>query len=251
MKKLVAAAAIAVLGLTAGANAADLSTRMPVKAAPMVAPAYNWTGFYLGLGGGYGSFDIDSRTLVDATGGVISDNGTVGGRGWFGTVQGGFDYQFAPNWLAGVFADFDFSDIKGTAADHIFSANHSMKQRWAWAVGARFGYLLTPQALAYIDGGYTQARFDGGDLVSSFANVPIGLSVNDETFNGWFIGAGAEVMIIPSWFVKGEYRFAQYDSENLPVVVTGVGVPIGLSESLKPSVQTFRVELSYKFNWFH
>src|ERR1019366_5274470 len=46
-----ALAAVAVLGFTSVASAAD----MPVKApAPIVAPLYNWTGPYIGIAGGYG-----------------------------------------------------------------------------------------------------------------------------------------------------------------------------------------------------
>src|SRR5664280_2838938 len=47
-----ALAAVAVLGFTSVASAAD----MPVKAppAPVVAPLYNWTGPYIGIAGGYG-----------------------------------------------------------------------------------------------------------------------------------------------------------------------------------------------------
>ena len=45
-----------------------------------------------------------------------SDTVTNGGRGWFGTVQGGCDYQFAGpygNWVIGAFGDYDFSNIHG------------------------------------------------------------------------------------------------------------------------------------------
>jgi len=54
MKRLVfASAAIAALvGVGGSASAADLPRQMPVKAAPYVAPYYNWTGFYLGINGG-------------------------------------------------------------------------------------------------------------------------------------------------------------------------------------------------------
>ena len=50
--------------LAGAASAADM--RMPVKApppAPVVA-VYNWTGCYVGAGGGYGMFDQESRPYV-------------------------------------------------------------------------------------------------------------------------------------------------------------------------------------------
>jgi outer membrane immunogenic protein len=39
------------LGVVQAASAADMPTKMPVKAAPIVAP-YNWTGFYVGVNAG-------------------------------------------------------------------------------------------------------------------------------------------------------------------------------------------------------
>jgi outer membrane immunogenic protein len=39
------------------ANAADMAPHSYTKAAPMVSPLYNWSGFYVGAKGGYGWSD--------------------------------------------------------------------------------------------------------------------------------------------------------------------------------------------------
>ena len=39
-----------------------------------------------------------------------------GGKGWIGTLQAGYDYQFplgTNQFVVGVFGDYKFSDIKG------------------------------------------------------------------------------------------------------------------------------------------
>jgi outer membrane immunogenic protein len=55
MKKLLLASASVLAMGVVSASAADLPARMPAKAPAYVAPmTYNWTGFYLGLNGGYG-----------------------------------------------------------------------------------------------------------------------------------------------------------------------------------------------------
>ena len=55
----------------------------------------------------------DHRT-VDALGVPVTAGETdTGGKGWFGTVQVGCDYQFADRWVIGAFADYDFSSLKG------------------------------------------------------------------------------------------------------------------------------------------
>src|SRR5450631_2597535 len=51
VKKFVAVAtAIAAFGFVNSASAADMPTKAP---APMMAPVYNWTGFYVGANAGY------------------------------------------------------------------------------------------------------------------------------------------------------------------------------------------------------
>jgi outer membrane immunogenic protein len=53
MKKLIVAAAI-LAASAAGASAADLGA-VPYRPAPMITPAYDWSGFYWGGNGGWGS----------------------------------------------------------------------------------------------------------------------------------------------------------------------------------------------------
>src|SRR5262245_18826728 len=108
MKRLLlATAAIAAAAVSINAaSAADLRRPAPApvtKAAPPVAAVYSWTGCYVGGGGGYGLFDQEVR-FVDS--GTLSND--VGGRGWFGTVQVGCDYQISPSIVIGAFADYDF-----------------------------------------------------------------------------------------------------------------------------------------------
>ena len=57
MKKvLLVTASLIALGAAAPAVAADLAARPYTKAPPMVAAAaYDWSGFYIGANGGWGS----------------------------------------------------------------------------------------------------------------------------------------------------------------------------------------------------
>jgi outer membrane immunogenic protein len=130
MKKLVhALSAVAVF--SAPALAADMAVKAPLRAAP-VAYAPSWTGCYVGGGGGgYGMWNQENVGYLEPIQGPlildrilvtppvrtrITDFVTSGGRGWFGTVQGGCDYQFAgmgQQFVIGAQADFDFSDLHG------------------------------------------------------------------------------------------------------------------------------------------
>ncbi len=53
MKKfLLATVGLIALGMAAPASAADMAVK--AAPAPMLAPIYNWTGFYIGGNGGWG-----------------------------------------------------------------------------------------------------------------------------------------------------------------------------------------------------
>src|SRR5262245_40547677 len=114
MKKLaIALAATAVLATSA--FAADIPVRAPVYKAPPPAPVHSWTGGYVGAGGGYGMWNQENTLFDDADIGALTTPVTTGGRGYFGTVQGGCDYQIGSKWVIGVFGDYDFSSIKGNS----------------------------------------------------------------------------------------------------------------------------------------
>ena len=145
---------LALAGFTSSAMAADLPTRVSPAQPYVSAPVANWTGFYVGGGGGYGLYDAESSSVFA---GIPGTNGTTGGKGWFGTVQVGADLQFAGNWVAGVFGDWDFASIKATLLDANSNGRYELKETSAWAVGGRVGYLITPQILSYFTGGYARS----------------------------------------------------------------------------------------------
>ena len=59
----------------------------------MVAPAYNWSGFYLNAGGGYGMWNADTQVFFPGGACLTCVVDTFGGRGYFGTAGGGYDFQ--------------------------------------------------------------------------------------------------------------------------------------------------------------
>ncbi|MCD9898916.1 porin family protein, partial [Bradyrhizobium japonicum] len=87
--------------------------------------------------------------MVTSPGGVaVTRDQRLGGSGWFGTVGLGYDWQFTPNWVAGVFADGQFGDIRGSIADPSLFAEGTEKLRTNYAAGVRLGYLVAPNVLS-------------------------------------------------------------------------------------------------------
>jgi outer membrane immunogenic protein len=255
MKKALLATLAAVALASGSAFAADLPARPVYKAPAAMAPAYNWTGCYLGGGGGYGMNNVDG-TQLNAAGAFNNFEGTTGGRGWLGQVQGGCDYQFAlgslGNWVVGAFADYDWMDIHH---DHIGFGNAgvgNLKENSAWSAGGRIGYLVSPTFLVYGSGGYTQTHFDQVNYNSIGGGGSINESLAAATYHGWFLGSGFEYAFtflpIQGLFLKTEYRFSQYQSKNVNDIFTPTGAISGI-ETLHPYTQTITTELVYRFNW--
>ncbi len=204
-------ASLASLALASGsALAADLPAPA-YKAPPPPPPSYSWTGCYINAGWGYGMWNQDhyAETSPPLTAALVpvSQSTTDGGRGWLGTVGGGCDFQ-ASRWVLGAFADYDFMNLKGTSSPDLtatvtpfFVLRGDEKDSGAWSVGARLGYLVTPSLLTYVNGGYTQTRFDQVNYTTNFV-VPTpatGVFLPAHTYNGWFIGGGTEYALNMDW----------------------------------------------------
>lgn len=231
----------------------------------MPAPAYpslptvptNWTGFYANAGAGYGLWAADTTTVSPVTGAcILCVNQTQGGKGYLGVIGAGYDYQFAPTWVAGVFGDFDISSLKGTIQDQFFGSPFAiagdLKQTSAWAGGARLGWLPSPQTMTYVNAGYTGARFSSANMVAITTGGAIGFSTASFNTSGWFVGGGAETtfdffgMLGKGWFWRNEYRYASYANKTV-TDTNAVGASIA-SINFKPVVQTVTSQIVFKFN---
>src|SRR5256885_1796011 len=167
MKKLIAALAVTA-AFTGSAVAADLGARPYTKAPAPVAPVYNWTGFYIFGGAGGGLWNADSNVQTSPGAVALTRDQRLGGSGWFGTVGIGYDWQFNGRWVAGIFADGQFGDIRGSLSDPFFGTEGREKLKTSYAAGVRVGYLVAPNVLSYVNGGYSGSRVSG--------NTPVGLA---------------------------------------------------------------------------
>ena len=243
MRKL-AVVAIAVVGFGQAAGAADLPAKAPVLKAPVATT--NWTGFYVNGGFGYGLWSADTTTTTPAGAPGLIVPQTQGGKGWLGRIGGGYDYQFTSKIIAGVFADYDFSSLKGTIQDGTSLIAGEIKQDSSWAAGARIGWLITPQLLSYTNAGYTSARFSGATLTPSAAGGAVTGVTQGFTRTGWFLGGGFETPILNGFFWRNEYRYAYYGTQTITDTSTA-GAALN-SITFKPTVQTVTTQLVYKFN---
>jgi outer membrane immunogenic protein len=231
----------------------------PAYSAPPPPPT-SWTGFYVGVGAGYGFWDADTVPVNATTGAPQTGTLNNAGKGWLARFTGGFDYQVS-NVVGGAFANFDAESLKGTLNTGVSVSTFdplggSEKETSDWAVGARLGYLVTPATLSYVDGGYTEARFDAINVGDLGIGTPIG-QIAAHTYNGWFLGGGLETQVtllpVRGLFFNTEYRYASYQSATTPIIAPGGGTAVingtPVAMSIRPTVQTITSGLTYKFNW--
>ena len=151
MKKiLLVTASLIALGAAAPAVAADLAARPYTKAPAMIASVYDWSGFYIGANGGWGSSNSDWNSVapfaVGSEGSHDADGGTVGG-------QVGYRWQ-AGTFVFGLEAQGNWADFKGSNASRLFGAgfvNNSKVEAFGLFTG-QVGYAFN-NALLYVKGG--------------------------------------------------------------------------------------------------
>jgi outer membrane immunogenic protein len=255
MKKF-ALALVAATTFVGSAIAADLAPQPYAKApAPVVVPP-SWTGFYIFGGGGGGIFDADNH-VINAAGSVLTVDQHMGGSGWLGTVGAGYDWQFNHRWVAGVFGDGQFGGIRGSINDNFASLSGTEMVRDSWAAGVRAGYLIAPNVLSYVNGGYSGSQWSGSTLASSTGG-PAAATTPSFSRNGWFVGGGVENNLdifgvsMPGLFMKTEYRAAYYENNDVNLAETSAltGLPLPRSVNVGNSlVQTITTSLVYRFNW--
>ena len=216
MKRLVLAASV-LAASTASSFAADLAARPYTKAPPpVVAAMYDWSGFYIGINGGWGQ----SSTRYDWANFLVrsddASGGTVGG-------QIGYNWQ-AGSWVFGIEAQGNWADLSRTYVDPFDPR---------WSVGTtvdalglftgRVGYAAN-NVLFYVKGG---AAVASNSYWAALNNVDF-INVSNTRW-GAAVGAGLEWGFAPNWSFGVEYNHlflgdTDYNWANANWRYTNVGI---------------------------
>ena len=194
---VVGAAALAAVGWTASAEAADLNygQRAPYTVNQPLN-AYSWAGPYLGANLGYEWGSVNNNPA--------KPSGFVGG------VQAGYNFQNGP-WVFGV-----EGDIQAAGADDTF-APWKFSNPWFGTLRGRAGYAFSNVLF------YGTAGLAFGELRAQTFGW-----TESHTSAGWTIGAGAEVMFAPNWSAKLEYLYIDLSTSQFAIT----GVSNGYSASV-------------------
>jgi len=188
----IAAAASALLVACGTASAADLRVRAPAApAAAVMAPIYDWTGFYIGIQGGWGGGDANWHIHNGARLGSHSTSGGLIG----GTA--GINFQTG-NFVFGIEGDFAWANISG---DRNCGGNWECRSKIEsfGTVRGRVGYAWDA-LLVYGTGGLAM-----GDVNLREHETVTGDRVSRTHFRtGWTAGGGVEWGFAPGWSAKIE-----------------------------------------------
>jgi outer membrane immunogenic protein len=188
MKGLFVLAASVAFAAASTAYAADAVEEIPAApAAVEMAPAFSWSGPYVGVHTGYGWGEAD----VDGFGDGDFDGWRLGGFV-------GYNWQFSSGFVAGIEGDVNYDwndeDFAGVSGESGFSGS----------VRGRVGYALD-RTLIFAAGGWTATNIE--------ADGP-GFD-DDDTLHGWTIGAGVDHAFTDNMFGRIEYRYNDYGSGSL------------------------------------
>ena len=193
LKTILIGTATALLAAPLIAQAADLSPPGPYRAPPpeYVAPLFSWSGFYIGLNGGY--LWGNSKWSGSAGDFEVAPKGFIGG----GTL--GYNIQTG-DWVWGIEGDVDYVNAKDTASS-AFCSSCTFKDTWLATARGRIGYSFD-RWLPYVTGG---GAWGNMEMESSGGSAT-------KTKGGWTAGAGIEYAFGHNWSAKVEYLYVDLGS---------------------------------------
>jgi outer membrane immunogenic protein len=224
-------AAVAASFLMAGAaSAADLPRKSAPQAFVQPLPIFTWTGFYVGINGGYvfdgGRSSLTGSTGLLATGLAPAGNVKTLGEGFTigGTV--GYNYQIG-NIVAGLEADLNYVDLGKTVSTSIggLTTTFSQQATYLGTVRGRLGVAFD-RVLIYATGGLAYGDQDASTNLGGLGALWSG--GKSTTRFGYTVGAGLEYAITNNWSAKVEYLYydlgkADYTSPQIAgAVIPGV-----------------------------
>lgn len=223
---------LGIVFFTHTASAADLRPAYKAPPAPVMA-AFNWSGFYWGLNGGWATGDAG----LSNAGGSVSvdiDGGFFGGQiGWNWQAPG------SP-WVWGVEVDSAWADIGDSASTTIGGATFTASSDLDYFGTARLrvGYAWD-RVLWYVTGGLAWASNE----ISFGVTAPAGIAgiSSSNTHVGWTVGGGVEWAFADPWSVKLEYLFMDFGNEGY---FGGVGAG-GFDADAQ--IHTFKIGVNYRW----
>jgi outer membrane immunogenic protein len=240
MKRLLLGAiALAALGVSAPALAADLPPAPTYSKVPDFTPvAYDWSGVYVGINGGWGT----ANRCFDQTVPLIGAEGCHTTTGGFAGAQAGYRWQ-AASWVFGFEALGDWASLNGSNVSLITPANIDRSRIDAFGLfTGQVGYAWNT-ALFYFKGGGVVIA-DRNNLVTAGGNV-FATSSGDNRWGG-ALGAGVEFSFAPNWSAALEYDHLFIANSNTTFTNIAGGAVVS-TDRLRGDADLVSVRVNYRW----
>jgi outer membrane immunogenic protein len=260
---------VAVFGVCGSAHAADLPTY--TKAPVVVAPIFNWSGFYVGgfVGGAAADRNASStepRANV-TTGTTVSpvfyntsafDNNYSLNNTFIGGGTVGINFQpTASNWVFGVEGEVGYLKLSRSVVDinPVPAGAPGGDSRDSTQLGELYGVLAGrlgyafDRVLFYGKGGAAFVDKTAG-FDDSCSVAPCGTTMLSTGYSGtqltWAAGGGIEYAITDNWSVKGEYLYLATKETYTYNAVANNALAYTVSHT-DPGVHTGKIGLNYRW----
>ena len=265
MKKLLFAGVTLALCVIGSARAADLPAESVYKGGPLIVPVYDWTGFYLGISGGYSRGNAsNSYTLTGFppfTGSTQMNGGEFGG-------QAGFNWQAGRSFVIGFEADLQGTWQNGTDSPPgvrttttcnpgilslipcptTITLGVDEKLRWFGTARARVGFLPWDHVMLFVTGGAAFGEVESTASITSSATTILGVPIitvasgtATNTRGGYTVGGGSEWVLSGPWTAKLEYLFVDLGT----ISNTFIGGTVIATSHVRDNI--IRVGINYRF----
>jgi len=262
-----------------------------IVSGPARAQNVSWTGYYFGGHAGAviedsgswknsadvissGSYAPHGPSMAQSATSTFSNSESAFAAG----IQGGYNYQVAPQFVIGFEADIEKSFLKSSGGTTVTAPVPGNRYAWQTTAAAsrqltylgtvrsRVGYVVSPSILLFATGGLA---YGGTKTSASFSEIGVGTpspplpssgsgSAND-TMVGYTFGGGLEWMLGGNWSARAEYLY--YDLGSKTVSSSPLATDVGPSSfccsgivSVAPKTRVdyngsdVRFALSYHFN---
>lgn len=214
MKKfLLGTVGLVALGMAAPAVAADLPARY-TKAPAYIAAVYDWSGFYIGANGGWGTSRKcwDRNTAIGGT--FLASEGCHDATGGAAGGQIGYRWQQAA-WVFGLEGQGDWADLRGSNTSLFGPALTDRSKINAFGlITGQIGYAWN-NWLGYVKGG-------AAVTADKYTGLVAGVAVDSvkETRWGGTAGVGLEYGFAPNWSAAVEYDHLFMGNRTLDFTTT-------------------------------
>lgn len=204
-----------------------------------------WNGAYAAAGFGIDAIagDTSAGVEVENTASLTAGASGIGGGDVGGTLMLGYDWQTG-QYVLGGFSYYDRSihDVSISLGNDGHVDIPSLGN--AWTLGGRFGYLVAPDALAYVLAGYT--RFEFSDWSIAFDDLSA--SGGSSNYDGYTVGLGFEKLIGGNFAMRAEYRYSDMAADTITDASSIEGAGVTTRIETDPSIHSVRLLGVYRFS---